>query len=156
MLYKIAIFFVHCTILQWTKNKGANWEDDAEWLARDLVEMASAHIEALIKNIGNVIHLPLGKALRNATVKRKIDSKTWKHIDTFTHIYNDAKHNFSHHKDTHLFSVEDALLSYFVCRKLGMRLYPLANLVTDVKIFEKECDEAEKSQMPRAEINPLS
>ena len=126
------------------KDKGADWEDDAEWLARDLVEMSSAHIEALVKNIGQISRLPLGAALRNLAVKRKVDPVTWKQIDRFTRIYNDAKHNFNHTKDTHMFSVKDALLAYFTCRKLGAKLYPLANLVTDVNIFDKECDEAEK------------
>jgi len=141
--------------MDFLKDQGADWKDDAEWLARDLVEMSSLHIESLIKNIGSVFHLPLGAALRNAIVKNKVDSTTWKQIDTFTHIYNDAKHNFSHAKDTHMFSVEDALLSYFVCRKLGAKLYPLANLATDIKIFDKECDEIEKARTLEWKVNPL-
>lgn len=122
--------------------------DDPLWLTRDIVEMSSLHIESLIKNIGEIANLPLGKALRNVVVKQKVDSVTWKQLDTFTHIYNDAKHNFSHTKDTHMFSVEDAALSYFVCRKLGEKLYPLAKLATDIKIFEKECEETEKARLP--------
>ena len=118
-----------------------DWKNDPEWHARDLIEMSSLHIESLIKNIGNIFHLPLGSALRNVVVKSKVDSQTWKQIEAFTHIYNDAKHNFSQSKDTHMFSVEDALLAYFVCRKLGMKLYPLANLATDLQIFEKKCEE---------------
>jgi hypothetical protein len=141
--------------MDFLKDKGADWEDDAEWLARDLVEMSSLHIESLIKNIGSVFHLPLGAALQKAVVKSKVDPMTWKQINTFTHIYNDAKHNFSHAKDTHMFSIEDALLSYFVCRKLGAKLYPLAKLATDMKIFEKECDEVEKARMSKWKVDPL-
>jgi hypothetical protein len=111
--------------------------------------MSSLHIEGLIKNIGNVFHLPLGAALRNVIVKRKVDPILWGQLDAFTHVYNDAKHNFGHEKDTHMFSIEDAVLSYFVCRKLGVRLYPLARLATDIKIFDKECEKEEKSQLPR-------
>lgn len=129
--------------------------DDPLWLTRDIVEMSSLHIEGLIKNIGSIARLPLGMALRNAIVKQKVDSETWKQLNTFTHVYNDAKHNFSHEKDTHMFSVEDAILSYFVCRKLGSKLYPLANLATDIKIFEKECDEIEKAGMPKWKGNSL-
>lgn len=128
--------------------------DDPLWLTRDIVEMSSLHIESLIKNIGSVFHLPLGAALRNAVVKSKVDAITWSQIEKFTHIYNDAKHNFSHDKDTHMFSVEEALLSYFVCRKLGVKLYPLAKLATDMRIFEKECDQAEKARMPSWTIYP--
>jgi hypothetical protein len=126
-----------------------DWKNDLEWHTRDLIEMSSLHIEELIKNIGSVFHLPLGAALRNAIVKSKVEPATWKQVKEFVHIYNDAKHNFSHPKDTHMFSVEDALLSYFVCRKLGAKLYPLANLATDIQIFEKECDKVEKTQMPK-------
>lgn len=132
-----------------------DWKNDPEWHARDLIEMSSLHIESLIKNIGNVFHLPLGAALRNVFVKRKVDSTTWKQIETFTHIYNDAKHNFSQDKDTHLFSVEDAILSYFVCRQLGLKLYPLADLATDIKVFEKECEEIEKGRAFDQEFNSL-
>jgi hypothetical protein len=117
------------------------WDADFLWLMRDVVEMSSLHIEGLVKKIGNVFHFPLGKALRNIIVKTKLDPITWRQIDTYTGIYNDAKHNFSHDKDTHMFSVEDPLLSYFICRKLGVKLYPLANLATDIKIFDKECSQ---------------
>jgi hypothetical protein len=126
-----------------------DWENDSEWHARDLVEMSSLHIESLIKNIGQIFHLPLGTALRNAIVKTKIDPITWRQIEAFTHIYNDAKHSFAQPKDTHMFSFGDALLAYFVCRKLGAKLYPLASLATDMRIFEKECDDDEKARQPR-------
>jgi hypothetical protein len=128
--------------------KELKW-DDILWLMRDVVEMGSLHIEGLIKRIGNVFDLPLGAALRNAIVKRKVHPITWRQIAMYTHIYNDAKHNFSHDKDTHMFSVEDAVLAYFVCRKLGLQLYPIANLVTDVKVFDQECDAAERARLSR-------
>lgn len=127
--------------------------DDPLWLTRDIVEMSSLHIESLIKNIGSIARLPLGTALQKAIVKQRVDPETWKQLDTFTHVYNDAKHNFSHEKDTHMFSVEDATLSYLVCRKLGEKLYPLARLVTNISIFEKECDETEKARLSQWEIN---
>ena len=121
--------------------------NDAKWHTRDFLEMSSLHIEALIKNIGGFLNLPLGMALHKAIVKAKVDLVTWKQIETYTHVYNDAKHNFSHKKDTHMFSVEDALLAYFVCRKLAVKLYPLAKLATNMKIFDIECDETEIAQL---------
>lgn len=114
---------------------------DIEWATRDVIEMSSLHLESLIKRIGKVWHLPLGQALRNAVVKAKVDPVTWGQISRYTRIYNDAKHNFNHNKDTHMFSVEDALLAYFVCRKLGKKLYPLASLSTDLSVFDTNCDE---------------
>jgi hypothetical protein len=127
--------------------------DDPLWLTRDVVEMSSLHIEGLIKNIGSIARLPLGTALHKAIVRQRVEPDTWQQIDTFTHIYNDAKHNFSHEKDTHMFSIEDALLSYFVCRKLGLKLYPLAKLSTDIRIFDTECENVEKAQMPAWIVN---
>ena len=103
--------------------------------------MSSLHIESLIKRIGNISNLPLGQALRKAVVRRRIDPVTWGQIDRYTRIYNDAKHNLRHQKDSHMFSVEGALLAYFVCRKLGAKLYPLANLITDLSVFEVNCGE---------------
>jgi len=128
--------------------------DDPLWLTRDIVEMSSLHIEGLIKSIGSIAQLPLGAALRNAIVRQRVDPGTWKQLDTFTHVYNDAKHDFSHQKDTHMFTVEDALLSYFVCRKLSVKLYPLAKLSTDTRIFDTECEKVEKAQMPSWIVNP--
>jgi hypothetical protein len=126
----------------------SKWDDHTLWRMRYLVEMSSAHIEALVKQIGNVLHLPLGPALRNAIVRTKVDRVTWGQIDIYTHIYNDAKHNFGQDKDTHMFSVEDAVLAYFVCRRLGEKLYPLANLMTDMKVFDEECEEKEGASKP--------
>lgn len=128
---------------------------ETAWLTRDIVEMSSSHIEGLIKRIGNILKLPLGAALRNKIVKQKVDAVTWCQIETYTHIYNSAKHDFSQDKDTHMFSVEDATLAYLVCRKLGAKLYPLADLATDIKIFEKKCDEAEKARLPQWKVNPF-
>lgn len=129
--------------------------DDPLWLTRDIVEMSSLHIEGLIKNIGSLAKLPLGMALHKAIVKQRVDFETWKQIDIFTKVYNDAKHNFSHEKDTHMFSVEDAVLTYFICRKLGTKLYPLAKLETDIQIFQKECDEIEIARKRKWKSNLL-
>ena len=110
--------------------------ENAEWVTRDIVEMSSAHIEGLVKRIGRLRFLPLGTALRKAAVKNKIDPTTWGQISRFTLIYNEAKHRFDHDKDTHMFSMEDAVLAYFVCRRLGQKLYPLASLSTDLAVFD--------------------
>lgn len=110
-----------------------------EWLSRDIVQMSSLHIEGLVKRVGRVFHLPLGTALRKAVVERKVDPVTWDRIARFTKVYNDAKHNVRHPKDTHLFSIQDAIIAYVVCRKLGMSLYHLAGLRTDLTVFGKDC-----------------
>ncbi len=110
---------------------------DKEWLLRGIVQMSCLHIESMIKRIGFAPRLSLGTALRKALVRQVLDPVTWKQIYVFTGIYNDAKHKFDHPKDTHLFSIKDAVLAYFVGRYLGMRLYPHARIETDMTVFEK-------------------
>lgn len=105
------------------------------WLARGVVQMSAPHIESVVKRIGAVPGWPLGRALRHSLVKKVVDPVTWEQVNRFTDIYNEAKHNVSHAKDIHLFSVEDGLLAYFVGRRLGMQLYPLAKLATDLNVF---------------------
>ena len=111
---------------------------NAEWFARDLVQMSGLHLESLVKRIGRVWHLPLGGALREARVRCRLDAATWSLLDRFTRMYNAAKHYVSQPKDTHLFSVEDAAVTYFVSRALGNRLYPMAGMTTDLSLFADE------------------
>jgi len=108
------------------------------WHARDIVEMSSLHIESLVKRIGNIFGLPLGALLARPIVRRRLDAITLDRLQRFTAIYNAAKHDLKHEKDSHLFSIPDAIAAYFVSRKLGLALYPLARLETDLVVFEPE------------------
>jgi hypothetical protein len=112
---------------------------DAHWLTRTLVQMSSLHIEGLVKSMVGGSMQPLGRVLRLPVVRQSLDPVTWSRIDQFTHIYNEAKHTLSHPKDTHLFSMEDALLAYVIARKLAIALYPITRLHTDLKVFSEEC-----------------
>lgn len=109
---------------------------EIEWLTRAIVEASSGHVEALVKRIGRTPRLPLGAALRSLRGRSAMDPETEDLVARFVPVYNDAKHAFDHDMDTHRFSVEDAVLAYFVCRRLGERLYPLARLATDLSIFD--------------------
>jgi hypothetical protein len=114
--------------------------DDFEWFTRMMVHMSSLHIEILVKAIDETPRLPLGAALRRGLLKRRInDDILWGQIDALREVYNDAKHALNPKSDAHLFSLEDALLAYFVCRKLALRLYPVAKLVTDPSVFAEPC-----------------
>jgi hypothetical protein len=103
---------------------------EIEWYTRDIVEMSGLHIESLLNRIGEFCGFTLGRALRDGRVRRRIGTETRAQADEFRKIYNAAKHNVNHDKDTHLFSIEDAVLAYFVSRKLGQALYHLAKLRT--------------------------
>jgi len=110
-------------------------ESNLEWQARDIVEMSCLHIEALLKRISGFHWLPLGSILRKSIARRKLDEDTYSRALIFSGIFNQAKHNLSHEKDTHLFSVSDAILAYFIARRLAVSLYPLARLKTDLVRF---------------------
>lgn len=109
---------------------------EIEWLTRAIVEASSGHVEALVKRIGRTPRSPLGAALRSLRGRSAMDPETENLVARFVPVYNEAKHSFDHDMDTHRFSVEDAVLAYFVCRRLGERLYPLARLSTDLSIFD--------------------
>lgn len=105
---------------------------DGDWFSREVIHMASLHIESLVLRIGLAHRIPLGRAIHAKVFKGKVDRRTWMLLDRFRHIYNDAKHNVSQPKDAHLFSQEDAVLAYVVCRRLGIELRPLVtSLCTD-------------------------
>lgn len=102
----------------------------AEWLTRQTVHMASLHLEHLVQRIGLTRRLPLGRAIREKLFLERVDETTWEQLDRFREIYNAAKHDMSHAKDTHMFSESDAVVAYFVCRSMGNRLAPMARLKT--------------------------
>lgn len=85
---------------------------------------------------------PLGRVLRDPRVRQRLPTDIWQRVDQFTGIYNEAKHTMSHAKDTHLFSVEDAVLAYILARKLAATFYPTARLHTDLAIFSQPCPES--------------
>jgi hypothetical protein len=101
-----------------------------EWFAREIVHMSGLHIEILLNRVGECPGCTLGHALNNKRVKRRIGRIAWTQTDEFRRLYNAAKHDVRQDKDTHLFSVEDAVLAYLVSRKLGEAFYPLVKLRT--------------------------
>ena len=74
--------------------------------------------------------------LKKPAIKRKLDDELFNHASTFSNIFNEAKHNMCHEKDSHLFSINDAILAYFIARKLALPLYPLAYLTTNLERFK--------------------
>lgn len=112
---------------------------DFKWETRRIVQDSSLHIEALVKRVTATPHLPLGQALRSQGVKQVLGVSLWSQLDRFTRVYNDAKHDMSHPKDTHMFSLEDALLAYFISRKCGLELYQRIRLSTNLVVFSQPC-----------------
>ena len=103
---------------------------EVESFTRAIVQMSGLHIETLVNRIGQVFGMTLGQALHERRVKKRIGHVACDHANRLRKIYNSAKHDVDHDMDTHMFSVEDAVLAYLVSRKLGEALYPLAKLKT--------------------------
>jgi hypothetical protein len=47
-----------------------------------------------------------------------------------------------------MFSLEDAVVAYFACSWIGLKLYSLAELATDMRIFEVEREELGQASPP--------
>ena len=103
---------------------------EVEWYTRHIVQMSGLHIETLLNRVGEMSGATLGHALNNNRVKKRIGRVAWTQADRFRSIYNAAKHDVCQDKDSHLFSVEDAVLAYLVSRKLGDGFYHPAKLRT--------------------------
>jgi hypothetical protein len=110
----------------------------AEWLTRSIVHMSSVHLESLTKRIGHVPMLPLGTALREPSIQRAVHPQTILQLKAYAQVFNAAKHDVDHEMDTHLFSMDDAVLAYITSRVLGMKLYPLSSLKTHMDVFDQD------------------
>lgn len=114
--------------------------DQIEWLTRELVHMSGLHLETTLKRVGQTnMPWPLGKLLHNSTIQRKVNTQLRNQISQYLNIYNASKHDVNQPKDTHLFSLEDAVIAYTVSRKIGIQLYPLAKLATNTAMFDTSC-----------------
>jgi hypothetical protein len=82
------------------------YDEDAPWFTRQIVEMSTAHLEALVKRIAKFPRVSIGIALGDRIVKQRLDPATWEQLRRYGHIYNEAKHVFDHDPGTHLFSLE--------------------------------------------------
>ncbi len=102
-----------------------------EWLTREVVEMGGLHLEGLVKRIGGLRFVPLGQGLRRARVRRNLEAATADQLDRYARVHNAAKHGLDHDGNTHMFSMQDAVLAYAISRRLGQHLYTLAKVVTD-------------------------
>lgn len=102
------------------------------WLAREIVHMAGLHLETLTKRIFRQPRMALGQLVktRASLLRKLVGLTTWEQLRTFSSFYNDAKHDVAQAKDTHLFVPSDAVLAYFITRRLASALYPHARLAT--------------------------
>lgn len=121
-------------------------EDRLVWLTREIVHMCGLHLEALVGRVARGHKLTLGRGLRNPAVRKALGSEGLERVGRFLAAYNASKHDLSPgSRDVggtgtdaqlgdgsggHLFSVEDAVVAYAVCRRLAAPLYHHARLET--------------------------
>ncbi|MDQ2806491.1 MAG: hypothetical protein M3Z04_06180 [Chloroflexota bacterium] len=110
-----------------------------EWHTRTIVQMSALHLEDLVKRIARMLVGTMGAALYSPLIKLHIGQPTRQQLHDFLPLYNSAKHDMDHPKDTHLFSVEDAILAYVVSRQLARPLYGHARLQTNLQIYDQPC-----------------
>jgi hypothetical protein len=107
-----------------------------EWYARDIAEMACAHIEGIIKRLVQQRNLPrrlrhksLGIVLRNEGVEAALPKPLLGDLRWLNgRVYNLVKHEFGLHYSVdeegeragHLFTVEEALAIYVIARHLAV------------------------------------
>ncbi|THF76523.1 hypothetical protein [Cohnella fermenti] len=109
---------------------------DFDWVTREIIHMGGLHLESLIKRLFNIDRFPLGQALASPLAKFKLDSQLYLNLKEIIKPYNNAKHHLDHKKDTHLFSVECAILYYLSVRKISLKLMPIVHLYTLAEVWD--------------------
>jgi hypothetical protein len=100
--------------------------DNFEWLTRDIVRMACLHVESCLKRYCKRYGTEMFGNLLNSEAGKTLPRKLWTWLDLIrVEFYNTSKHHITKSED-HLFSKEDAISVYFICRKLGYELLSLA------------------------------
>ncbi|PWW06104.1 hypothetical protein DFQ01_1033 [Paenibacillus cellulosilyticus] len=109
---------------------------DFDWVTREIIHMSGLHLESLVKRLFNIDRFPLGQALALPLAKLKLERQLYLNLKGIIKPYNSAKHHLDHKKDTHLFSVECALLYYLSVRKISLKLMPIVHLYTSAEIWD--------------------
>jgi len=125
----------YCYVGFYTGSKNGTLENHT----RTIVQMSSLHLEYLVKRIAWMPRATMGAALHNPLSRVRIGQPIWQHLIDFLPVYNSAKHDMSQPKDTHFFSVEEAVLAYIISRWLAQQLYQYARLTTDLQIYDQPC-----------------
>jgi hypothetical protein len=105
-----------------------------EWYTRMLVSDCCLHVEnSLKRKTGIRGRLSIGMILDKITRGIAIDNSTFDSLRLLNRaVYNKSKHTIEKiDMDSHMFSIEDAIAIYFICRTLGASLLKGLGLVTE-------------------------
>ena len=113
-----------------------------EWLTRSIVTVSCLHVENSLKRQLKVDgRLSIGMILKRGKA-RSLDADLVETLWELNQaVYNQAKHTIEHtYTDGHMFSIEDALAVYLICRTLGSRILENSGITTkyDEPVFDKE------------------
>ena len=109
--------------------------ENRAWVTREIIHMCGLHLEAMVKNIFVISKLPLGQAISQKAAPPKLGLELVNDIKVIVKLYNDSKHRVDQDKDTHLFSVQDAVMCYVATRKISMRVMPFVKLYTPIEVW---------------------
>jgi len=109
--------------------------ENRAWITREIIHMCGLHLEAMVKNIFVISKLPLGQAISQKAAPLKLGLELVNDIKVIVKLYNDSKHRVDQAKDTHLFSIQDAVMCYVATRKISIRVMPFVKLYTPIEVW---------------------
>ncbi|RNB70404.1 hypothetical protein [Brevibacillus panacihumi] len=109
--------------------------ENRAWVTREIIHMCGLHLESMMKNIFLISRLPLGQAVAQKAASLKLGRELVNDIKEIVKLYNDSKHRVDQDKDSHLFSVQDAVMCYVATRKISMSVVPYVKLDTPEDVW---------------------
>jgi len=95
-----------------------------EWNTRNIVTYSCSHVEHSLKRKTGIKNLPMGSILNRIGLNGPLPLDLYDALKLLTRkVYNKAKHIIEDtDMNTHMFSLDDAIAVYLVCRIFGARL----------------------------------
>lgn len=104
-----------------------------EWQTRSIVENSGFHVEHSLKRKTGIQNWSMGTILRRIGPNPPLTVDLYVPLELLTKkVYNKARHVIDDiDMNRHMFSVEDAIAVYLVCRTLGSRLLKGSGIRTE-------------------------
>lgn len=95
-----------------------------EWNTHSIVENSCSHVEHSLKRKTGIENLSMGTILKRIGPNAPLPLDLYHPLKLLTQkVYNKARHVIEHtDMNTHMFSVDDAIAVYLICRIFGARL----------------------------------
>jgi hypothetical protein len=95
-----------------------------EWQTHSIVENSCSHVEHSLKRKTGIKNLSMGTILKRIGPNGPLPLDLYDSLKLLTEkVYNKARHVIEHtDKNAHMFSLDDAIAVYLICRIFGARL----------------------------------